>query len=61
MHPEITRAIVQARQADLSRPSARRSAQLRSDAAGAPRRRPAARRRRFGGTVRAALRLGPLA
>jgi hypothetical protein len=60
MHPEITRAMVQAQQADRSRPSARFSAQLRSDAAAASAR-SAARRRPFGGRVRTALRLKPLA
>jgi hypothetical protein len=60
MHPEITRAMVEAQQVGWCRPSAKLAAQLRSDAAAASAR-PARRRRRFGGSVRAALRLRPSA
>jgi hypothetical protein len=60
MHPEITRAMVQAQQVGWSRPSAKLEAQLRSDAAAASGR-PTARRRPVRRGLRAALRLGPLA
>ncbi|HEY2768959.1 MAG TPA: hypothetical protein VGI87_00200 [Solirubrobacteraceae bacterium] len=60
MHPEITRAMVQAQQINWNRPSAALAAQLRSDAADASAR-PTARRLPFAGGLRAALRLKPLA